>query len=195
MSKGGLKTPQKAPNEAPLTPRETLSGMLLRRPVFEELEVFLVLGIHADDLGQADDPADPGLLGLVELVERTVLDGRGPEVQLRADDVVDRPLLGDDLVAHFRCQIQLLLAFRIQVADLAERLIDPGHVALDAELQGRLWRLLGLLGDCRSGSTRIGRRRPVRIGGWSLSGEKVQQRRGAVAEFRAETAKRTFEFR
>src|SRR5271157_2013050 len=34
----GLTTPQKAPNEAPLTRPETLSGMLLRRPVFEKLQ-------------------------------------------------------------------------------------------------------------------------------------------------------------
>ena len=57
--------------------------------------MFLVLGIHAGAIGQADDPANPGLLGLVELVERAVLDGRGLKVQLRADDFVDRPILGD----------------------------------------------------------------------------------------------------
>src|SRR5271166_1250944 len=70
----GPKMPQTEPNEATLPRPETLSGMLLRRPLFKEVKVFLVLGIHADEFGHANDPADPGLLGLVELLEWAVLD-------------------------------------------------------------------------------------------------------------------------
>lgn len=146
--------------------------------------MLLVLVIDADNLGQADDPADPGLLDLVELVEWAIRDGRSPEVQFRPDDVVNRPLLGHDLLTHLRSEIELPFGLRIQLADLAERPIDPGQVAFDADLQGSFGRRLGQSGDRPGRGSRDGWRRLVRFSGRSGIGERVEQRGGAIPEFR-----------
>ena len=97
--------------------------------------MLLVVGIDADEFRQPDDPRDPLLFDLVKAVERRVLDGGGPEVQFRADDVVNRPLLDHDLIPDFRGKLGLLPAIRIEVLDLQECPVHTGHVSLDAQLQ------------------------------------------------------------
>lgn len=58
---------------------------------YATLKVFLMLGIHADDVCQPEDSRQPVLLDLIQPGERVVLDRSGPEVKLRADDVGEHP--------------------------------------------------------------------------------------------------------